>query len=158
MSWLSTHACPRYSLWNGTTYRPTNEGCLMREVVYPEFCKVCMEGLWLQLLKRIDLIDKITTTCHGTSNKVAVELATLELAQFRSGSSPAHEAFEIHWLRNGVAVPIGTNQTKIEVKMEEAVGLWRVEMRLHSSEVRSDPLGYLTTSKAFSITAPCNIL
>lgn len=46
-------------MYNTTTYRPTNEGCLMRMVGTSRFCPVCQEGLWGSLLKRVRLIDEV---------------------------------------------------------------------------------------------------
>lgn len=46
-------------MYNTTTYRPTNEGCLMRMVGTSRFCSVCQEGLWGSLLEKVRLIDEV---------------------------------------------------------------------------------------------------
>lgn len=50
-----------YRVWDDQrrmTYRPSNAGCLMRNVTHNQFCSVCKEGLWHQFLSRISLIGK----------------------------------------------------------------------------------------------------
>lgn len=98
-------------MWNTTTYRPTNEGCLMRQVVLPHFCKPCIEGLWLQLLKRVDLIDNIEIIWDQSKKNVFVRLLTLKLGQFRSDPSLHRESLNIRWSVNGSALPDLENRT-----------------------------------------------
>ncbi|KAK7689832.1 hypothetical protein QCA50_006471 [Cerrena zonata] len=79
---------PTFSETNTTTYRPTNEDCLMRIVTTPNFCKACLEGLWHSLLRRVDLIDDIVTDCEiapgfPTTWKRTLDLKLVPLAQFR---------------------------------------------------------------------------
>lgn len=38
-------AFPTFSEDNITSYRPTNEACLMRLVTFPNFCSPCLESL-----------------------------------------------------------------------------------------------------------------
>lgn len=50
-----------YPVWDDrlrVTYRPTNAGCLMRNMTHSQFCSVCQEGMWHQFLQRISLIGK----------------------------------------------------------------------------------------------------
>lgn len=50
-----------YPIWDDirrVTYRPTNAGCLMRNMTSNQFCSVCKEGMWHQFLRRISLIGK----------------------------------------------------------------------------------------------------
>ncbi|KXN73688.1 hypothetical protein CONCODRAFT_25466, partial [Conidiobolus coronatus NRRL 28638] len=50
-------AYPTWDINRKKTYRPTSEGCLMRNMTSPHFCNVCKEGMWYQFLNRISLID-----------------------------------------------------------------------------------------------------
>lgn len=49
-------AYPTWDVSRRVTYRPTNAGCLMRNMTHTEFCTVCKEGMWYQFLQRISLI------------------------------------------------------------------------------------------------------
>ena len=85
----------RFSATNRTTYRPTNEDCLMRDVVTPNFCKVCIEELWLRLLRRISIIENGESGCRSFS------ISLLPLAQFRTNETlvGTEESYEIVWSR-----------------------------------------------------------
>lgn len=37
-------AYPTWDAWRVKRYRPTNEGCLMRNMTHDRFCPVCQEG------------------------------------------------------------------------------------------------------------------
>jgi IgA Peptidase M64 len=49
---------PTYDIYGRKTWRPTNEGCLMRHMSETTFCPVCQEGLWTNLLLRLVTILK----------------------------------------------------------------------------------------------------
>ncbi|KAL0569287.1 hypothetical protein V5O48_012674, partial [Marasmius crinis-equi] len=69
---------PTYSSENLTTYRPTNEDCLMRQVTTSTYCPVCLEGLWTTLLSRVSLIENITeSSCSSSSVTLTANLAPL---------------------------------------------------------------------------------
>lgn len=109
----STHltcTLSRFSETNTTSYRPTNEDCLMRIVTTPNFCKACLEGLWLSLLRRVDFIDTVTSSCTqvGVSpprfHRV-LDLDLVPLGQFRlSGEQVQKESYSIAWKKDGVAL------------------------------------------------------
>jgi len=86
---------PTFSATNKTTYRPTNEDCLMRDVVTPNFCEVCIEELWLRLLKRISIIETAESDCRSFG------INLLPLAQFRTDETlvGTEESYEIVWSR-----------------------------------------------------------
>lgn len=44
---------PTYDIGGKRTWRPTDEGCLMRHMQETTFCVVCQEGLWTNLLHRL---------------------------------------------------------------------------------------------------------
>jgi hypothetical protein len=140
-----------FSLWNGTTYRPTNEGCLMRQVVLPHFCKPCSEGLWLALLKRVNLIDNVTVTWDASDENASIRLTPLGLGQFRGNFSLHDESLEILWARNGSIITEETNTTHFSLPRAKVVGNWTVAVILHTDEVRMDPENYLTSTKMFQV-------
>ncbi|KIK69982.1 hypothetical protein GYMLUDRAFT_34387 [Collybiopsis luxurians FD-317 M1] len=132
---------PTYSDKNQTSYRPTNEDCLMRIVTTPNFCSACLEGLWHALLSRVSLIDdlivEVGTHQKAKANAVnpaVVEVKLVPLAQFRlmdsifelnmSERKPEEtlqalaksESYTIIWSRNGVILPEFENRTRIEAE------------------------------------------
>nr|XP_019045817.1 hypothetical protein I302_06208 [Kwoniella bestiolae CBS 10118]OCF24747.1 hypothetical protein I302_06208 [Kwoniella bestiolae CBS 10118] len=46
-------AYPTFDLKGHMTLRPTNEGCLMRNVTHPQFCSICADGLRRSLEEKI---------------------------------------------------------------------------------------------------------
>jgi len=157
---------PTYSEENQTSYRPTNEDCLMRVVTSPNFCKVCLEGLWLSLLRRVDFIDDVVEDCEwradlegpsssGTWVKV-INLHLLPLAQFRSASqeySPS-ESYTITWTRAGRVIQEFTNQTRLEIDNEHAVGSYTIKVKFASDEIRAEsPL--LVSDLKYNVIRKC---
>ncbi|TCD65504.1 hypothetical protein EIP91_002552 [Steccherinum ochraceum] len=139
---------PTFSETNTTSYRPTNEDCLMRIVTTPNFCKVCLEGLWLSLLRRVDFIDSISTSCDqiGVSpprfNRV-LDLKLVPLGQFRlpaddleAGNKIPAEEYSITWYKDGEVLEEFVNQTHIEVNDGDGqgVGLYSVEVKFTTTE------------------------
>ncbi|KXN73685.1 hypothetical protein CONCODRAFT_30708, partial [Conidiobolus coronatus NRRL 28638] len=55
-------AYPTWDVNRRKTYRPTSEGCLMRNMTSPNFCNVCKEGMWYQFLNKISLIDGVSVS------------------------------------------------------------------------------------------------
>ncbi len=41
------------------TYRPTHQYCLMRDMLFENFCAVDQENMWLQFFKRIRILDSV---------------------------------------------------------------------------------------------------
>lgn len=122
----------------------------MRVVTSPNFCKVCLEGLWLSLLRRVDFIEDVTEDCEwrtdpedpsssGTWVKV-INLHLLPLAQFRSESGdhlPA-ESYTITWARAGRVVQEFANQTRLEIDNELAVARYTIKVKFATDEVRTE--------------------
>ncbi|KAG8821207.1 hypothetical protein FRC18_011411 [Serendipita sp. 400] len=142
---------PTFTLWNETTYRPTNEGCLMRQVVLPNFCKPCTEGLWLQLLKRVDLVDKLSVVYDITSENVFIQVIPVPLGQFRGEPPTGPEYFDIFWTLNGTIVEGLNNRTQFFTPLSDATGKWEVSLTLTTHEVRVDQKGYLKSVRSFII-------
>jgi hypothetical protein len=123
----------------------------MRQVVLPYFCRPCIEGLWLALLKRVNLIDKVSVTWDTSDENALIQLTPLRLGQFR-GDFPLHnESLEILWALNGRIIAEQTNKTDVLLPRAEVVGNWTVSVILHTDEVRMDPKGYLTSTKLFKV-------
>ena len=148
-------------MWNTTTYRPTNEGCLMRTVVYPNFCPVCIEGLWLHLLKRVDLIDDIFVTCPFAPNQpISVGVELLRLAHLRKPEEKhlgSKESYSILWKHDGVVVDPWTNSTIVEIQPNDVGGYWEVVVEFSTPEVRKDEQGYLLGKRNFNLVDVCSL-
>ncbi|KAF8133900.1 IgA peptidase M64-domain-containing protein [Boletus edulis] len=138
---------PTYDQDNGTSYRPTNDDCLMRTVARPNFCNVCREGLWLSLLKRIDLIEGFRMTCLNANSRV-VSVDLVKLAQFREHPVEIAESYAIAWSRNGRILEEFTNLTEVDLGAADAT--YRVDVTYAVEEVRLDPRGYLRASRTFN--------
>jgi hypothetical protein len=143
----------------------------MRAVTVPHFCAVCRESLWLQLLKRVDLIDGIDESCEWHPDEEAnrdltnsvhpqaekgywtkiIDLKLVPLAQFRASGIGYAESYSIVWSKSGHALPHFENQTRLEIREEELgpVNSIEVEVAFATEEVRKDPEGYLTSRGAY---------
>ncbi|KAF8143807.1 IgA peptidase M64-domain-containing protein [Mycena galopus ATCC 62051] len=140
---------PTFSMENRTTYRPTNDDCLMRrrQVPIPNFCKACLEGLWLALLKDISLIDGIDESCAATtmasSSSTTLTLHLVPLAQFRAAGAVhgMNESYTVTWrdLKDGRVLEKLANKTEVAV----GPGRYGVEVKYATSEVRLDREGRL---------------
>ncbi|KAG2102294.1 IgA peptidase M64-domain-containing protein [Suillus discolor] len=143
---------PTFSMDNDTSYRPTNDDCLMRSVTKPNFCKVCLEGLWLSLLKRIDLIDNFKIMC-GDDRHRTFEVDLVPLAEFREHPVSSEESYTIAWSKDGKVLPQFANMTHVDVGDE--VGTYHVDVQFSTEEVRVDKDGLLGASRSFTVTEPC---
>ncbi|KAI0060358.1 hypothetical protein BV25DRAFT_1807356 [Artomyces pyxidatus] len=150
---------PTFSEANETSYRPTNEDCLMRLTTTPNFCSVCTEGLWLSLLGRVDLIDDLQAQCSQDPSTGAwtrvLKAALIPLGQLRPTPSLASESFTIAWKKDGVMLEDFINKTVVTLEDAGAVGEYEVAVKLVTAEVRSDPDGLLTSRRKISITRRC---
>ncbi|KAF9651658.1 hypothetical protein BDM02DRAFT_3154243 [Thelephora ganbajun] len=150
---------PTFSATNRTTYRPTNEDCLMRDVVIPDFCKVCIEELWLRLLKRVSIIENAESDCRSFI------INLLPLAQFRTNETlvGTEESYEIVWSRKrkGQEDWILENFSgKTELALSElddikSGDVIAVAVRFVTEEVRLDEKGYLRDSMEWTIGSEC---
>ncbi|KAG7088792.1 hypothetical protein E1B28_012756 [Marasmius oreades] len=145
---------PTFSEDNKTTYRPTNEDCLMRQVTTPNFCKVCLEGLWLALLRRVSIIDYVIHRCDGKYN--ALEVNLLPLAHLREEDTVEGESYTIRWKRDGELLGKFANETTIHVIGEEALGTYELEVEFTTPEVVLDPMGRLKSKLEIYITGRCD--
>jgi hypothetical protein len=158
----------RFSETNETSYRPTNEDCLMRAVTSPNFCKVCIEGLWLSLLSRVNFIDDVHEGCqwHSTESpnskghwKRTLEIHLVPLAQFRddrdAASIKAAESYTITWSKGGKALEMFTNKTRLELDDETAVGTYTIDVKYATDEVRVDKDGLLISGGDYTVAKRC---
>jgi hypothetical protein len=114
----------------------------MRVVTSTSFCSVCLEGLWLSLLKRVSLIDYISVTLPtGDITLEAPAVLQLTLVPFgelrKPIPEPLTEFYTIVWEKDGVPLPQFSNSTRIVVT-ENVHGTWRVIVQLHTVEVKVD--------------------
>jgi len=142
-------AYPTWSVFGSKTFRPTNAGCLMRNMTHAEFCPVCKEGMWYQFLQRISLIDSVdvsdATNPDGTKT---VTLNTLKLGQLRDPSNVVEgETLEVIWTQNSNV----RDDLKDLFSVDASAGSWRVQVVLNTPEVRSDPTGLLRAFETFTI-------
>jgi len=141
-----------YPTWDNQgrlTYRPTNAGCLMRNMTHRNFCEVCQEGMWHQFFMRIGIIDNLTIAEEmdpTMTRKVTVH--TLGLGQLRDPEDVVDgEHLEIRWFYENMEYSGLRDQFTIDAR----VGNWRVDVKLITPEVRSDPEGLLEDSQTFIV-------
>jgi hypothetical protein len=90
----------------------------------PQFCKPCSEGLWLQLLKRVDFIDHVEVIWDGSRENVTIQLTSAGLGQFRPELSYPHimSQLESSWTLNGALLSEFTSKTTIMLPYVNAAG------------------------------------
>ncbi|EJF60979.1 IgA peptidase M64-domain-containing protein [Dichomitus squalens] len=147
---------PTFSEKNETTYRPTNEDCLMRIVTTPNFCKACVEGLWHALLRRVSLVDSLTPSCSQSTLEPerVLDLSLVPLAHLRDAPVGVEEGYAITWVRDGVEVPAFANQTRL-VDDANTVGSYVARVKYWTEEVKVDPEGLLETIVGVVVTTRC---
>lgn len=113
----------------------------MRIVTSPNFCKVCTEKLWLNLLERVDFIDDIKESCvqhHSGSWSKVIDLHLLPLAHLRKTPVSTDESYTITWKKDGNLLPQFTNKTRIELNDsdESAIGKYTIKIKFATEEIR----------------------
>lgn len=133
----------------------------MRVVTTPNFCKVCIEGLWLSLLKRVNLIDNLTESCtrenlSGAWTKT-LNLDLVPLAQFRDGEDEPinSEAYTIIWEKDGVTIDEFANKTYISMDDKDSIGQYTISVEFSTDEVRVDKEGLLKSRLRHDVTRRC---
>ncbi|KAJ6465034.1 IgA peptidase M64-domain-containing protein [Mycena vitilis] len=149
---------PTYSLNNETTYRPTNEDCLMRIVTTPNFCKACLEGLWLSLLRNVSLIDSVEEFCPlpaaaaANASLTTLLLRLVPLAQFRAAAVQGlDENYTITWSKDGRVLAGLANKTRVDV----SPGTYTVDVKYTTNEVRVDRDNLLTAQMEYTVSEDC---
>ncbi|KAJ7505730.1 IgA peptidase M64-domain-containing protein [Mycena galericulata] len=145
---------PTFSFENATTYRPTNEDCLMRIVTTPNFCKACLEGLWLKLLRDVNLIDAIEESCTLNADAPAstLTLRLVPLAQFRTAAvAGLDDSYTVTWSKDGVVLREWTNKTQVDA----GPGTYAVSVKYATTEVRVDPDNLLSAYMEHTVSESC---
>jgi hypothetical protein len=142
-------AYPTFDIYGRKIFRPTNAGCLMRNMTHTEFCSVCKEGMWQQFLQRISLIDSVVISPPTSPDAPRnVTLNTLKLGLLRApGNEVEGESLEVRWTLGGVEQAELRDRFEIQARN----GSWIVSVKLVTPEIRSDPLGRTSESQSFII-------
>lgn len=114
---------------------------------------MCVEGLWLELLSRVNLIDDISLRCSldtFTSARRVINLHLVDLLQ----NKEARAAYGVKWMRDGMELVQFANQTSISVESERAT--FTVHVQFFTEEVKIDPLGYLQSTVEIDVPQ-CNL-
>jgi len=156
----------RFSEKNETTYRPTHNDCLMRTVTQPNFCKVCLEGLWLHLLQKVSFIDNIAEGCTTRPRNPGpddpytwvktVDLTLIPLAHLRKGFLPSSldERYIVTWKRKGKTIPTSNNAAKIELTDWKVGDTLTVKVEFRTKEVRINSK-VMTSAFRYTIKETC---
>jgi len=131
-------------------YRPTNEGCLMRNMSSVRFCSVCYEGMWIRFFSMMSAIDSVSATCRA--NDIALSVVTVRLGQLREGGPQPGESLQVRWFYNNVA-QAALNDNFTPTVSRSSSGNWRVEVRYVTTLVRSDPTNVLNSVRNFTVPA-----
>ncbi|KAI2606583.1 IgA peptidase M64-domain-containing protein [Hypoxylon sp. NC1633] len=141
---------PTFSDRNRTTYRPTNDFCLMRNTYRGDFCSACIEGLWLSLLEKLTLVDNITQTAQpDSSTNVTLEL--LPLAQFRQMPYSREEAYTILWYGEDENIVLDEWTNGTSALFGSDVAEFGVEVRFWTEQVRVDEDDVLVFRKRYAV-------
>lgn len=151
-------AYPTWDINGRKSYRPTNEGCLMRNMAERRFCSPCMEGMWLRFLKKVALIDGIETTCSALpserSGTINVKASLVPLAHLRPEESRvAGETIDIRWFKNSVEQKefAGLTEFYVVSSTVSASDSWKLEVKFSTPEIRKDKDGVTASSKTFKL-------
>ena len=109
-----------YADWGRKSYRPTHDGCLMRNMTLTHFCAVDQENMWHKFLARVSLIDSVT----ATADKVVV-------------STPQLSGLTVRWF-NADGTEFLNLKNKLQVSREVfgALKTIKVSAELQTPEVR----------------------
>jgi len=141
----------------------------MRIVTSPNFCKACLEGLWLSLMRRVILIDSISTHCEPVVNndmplesakwKRTFDIKLVPLGQFRmpenQNPDASKERYTIVWTKGEEVMEEFHDKTHAEVDDENGsgAGQYHVDVEFATEEVRVDPLNLMRSSGKFTVPA-----
>jgi len=141
-------AYPTWSASGSKTFRPTNAGCLMRNMTHESLCNVCREGMWYQFLDRISLIDDLRVRVNTKARFFrTLTLDTPKLGQLRDAAYPVTgEKLEVKWFMEGEEQESWADH--FEIVVPTGTGTWTAKVTFITSEVRSDPDGLLSDSRS----------
>jgi len=127
----------------------------MRVTTTPNFCAVCIEGLWLSLLKRVDLIDRVQIACMrdpvaGTL-ECTLDIGLVPIGQFRQEALGIQEGYTIEWRKDGARIDGAANQTTLVLRGHDSSGVFDVDVEFVTEEVRLDSDGLLKSHRTFIV-------
>lgn len=136
-------AYPTWDVWRLKTLRPTNAGCLMRNMTHQSFCPVCQEGMWAQFFERVDIIDNVSMSAADSNGNRDLTVNTIKLGQLRENRIEG-EKLEVKWFLN----KIEQESLRDQFTISATPGAWEVEVHFITSEVRNDPRNLLTSRES----------
>eukprot|EP00929_Paragymnodinium_shiwhaense_P084722 TRINITY_DN45330_c0_g1_i1.p1 TRINITY_DN45330_c0_g1~~TRINITY_DN45330_c0_g1_i1.p1 ORF type:complete len:211 (+),score=58.55 TRINITY_DN45330_c0_g1_i1:222-854(+) len=142
-----------FPTWDETgreVYRPTRNDCLMRNMLSETLCPVCKQSVWMQLLGKVSLIDKVQVEYKDGS--ATATLLAPAVGQLRSEAlEGVEEALEITWEQLRPRKQRFEGLMQIVLPTQEAKGDWTVTARYKTSEIRAVSDEKLSFTKAFKI-------
>ncbi|OZJ03033.1 hypothetical protein BZG36_03259 [Bifiguratus adelaidae] len=151
-------AYPSRNYAGRVSYRPTNEGCLMRNMSHPTLCPICVEGLWMQHLAKVTLIDNINVHCNDALDDTTqaqstcrISLEPVPLAQFRKGKGVEGERYLVTWYKDGIRQADLDDSFAFNGTRSDLWGEWKVRLEYLTPEIRVDPKGLTTAKEKFEI-------
>jgi len=142
---MSDDVISAYPTWDGygeKHYRPSNERCLMRNMVSTHFCSVCKENLWLKFMERVQFIDGLVI--KGSK----AELKLIPLGQLRKDrNGVTGEKYVVSWFKDGKEQPSLKDKFAVDVSS----GKWKVVVTFQTPSVRYDPKKLLQSERRFQI-------
>ena len=129
----------------------------MRSVTVPNLCKVCLETLWINLLKDLAFVDSIRESCKQgrTSTLKVLEFDLLPLANLRKTPIAAKEAYSITWKKDGRLLSQFTNKTRAEIEDDKSLGNYTIHVRFSTEEVRLESPSMQKVAH-HQVTTPCH--
>lgn len=93
-------------------YRPTENMCLMRDMLSKVFCPVDQENIWLQFLMRVSLIDGLKKNADGSIELSAMpfDSSVLSVSWYANGT-------ELNQYRGQTTIPAQSGPVKVQVKL-----------------------------------------
>lgn len=121
----SIGAYKTYDQSQRVSYRPTHHYCLMRDMLYENFCAVDQENMWLQFFKRIRILDRIETQPQSSGGSHVIVQAI------------DHPGVLLRWFQRSasgswIEVPILLGQRSSDLPR----GSYKITAQFQSSEVR----------------------
>ena len=116
----------------------------MRQVTTHSLCSVCLEGLWLHLLARVSLLDRVVVERYtdekgDIGHKIQVDPIPL-LFEKTEIPAIAKDGYAITWYRDGHELSQFANQSSIDVG--SSIGIYETRVRLLTEEIRKDVNNY----------------
>jgi len=133
-------AFPTFNQWGDHVgWRPTHEGCLMRDMEATEFCPVDQENMWKRFMQRVNLIDDVALTAESQVKVLTPDLPRLQIRWYAVDAE--NRCQELEELRDR---PTWDAQGR--------AGRYKVEVRFAPPEVRQPAEGFVT-ERTFSLKA-----